>query len=117
MAGFVLLLAAPWNRDYGLLVCGLASCFAVPAFVDVLPERASAILAYFGRLSMTIYLFNVIFIGMAKVAYPMLVPSSYQFFGLLLIMTFVAGLFGPILLKRTVDLVPALNNTIGKYLS
>ena len=117
MTGFMLLLLAPWNRDYGLLVCGLVSCLAVPAFVDVLPERASTILAYFGRLSMTIYLFNVIFIGMAKVAYPMLVPSSYQFFGLLLIMTFVAGLFGPILLKKTVDLVPALNKTIGKYLS
>lgn len=117
MAGFTLLLMLPWNRDYGLLACGLVSCLAVPAFIDVLPEPASTFLGYFGRLSMTIYLFNVIFIGMAKVAYQMLIPPSYQFFGLLLIMTFVSGLFGPILLKKTVGLVPALNKTIGKYLS
>jgi fucose 4-O-acetylase-like acetyltransferase len=117
IAGFLLVLMAPWNHDYGLLVCGLISCFAVPALVDLLSERARTLLGYFGRLSMTIYLFNVIFIGMAKVAYQVFIPSTYQFFGLLLITTFVSGLFGPILLKRTVDLVPALNKTIGKYLS
>ncbi len=90
---------------------------AVPALVDVLPERLRSMLGYFGHLSMTIYLLNVIFIGVAKVAYEKIVPLPQHDFGLLLLITFVAGLWGPILLKKTVDAVPALNKTIGKYLS
>jgi fucose 4-O-acetylase-like acetyltransferase len=117
MAGFMLLLMFPWNREYGLLVCGLLSCLAVPALIDVLPERMRAMLGYFGSCSMTIYLLNVIFIGIAKVAYDLVFPPDYQSFGLLLAVTFVAGLFGPILLKITVDSVPTLNKTVGKYLS
>lgn len=117
IAGFLLVLMLPWNRDYGLLICGLISCLAVPALVDVLPERLRSMLGYFGRLSMTIYLLNVIFIGVAKVAYEKIVPLPQHDFGLLLLITFVAGLWGPILLKKTVDAVPALNKTIGKYLS
>lgn len=117
IAGLLLVLMAPWNRDYGLLVCGLISCLAVPALVDVLPERLRSMLGYFGRLSMTIYLLNVIFIGVAKVAYERIIPLPQQYFGLLLLVTFVTGLLAPILLKRTVDAAPALSKTLGKYLS
>lgn len=116
IVGFMLLLMVPWNRENGLLACGLISCVAVPALIDLLPERLRALLAYFGSLSLTIYLLNVIFIGVAKVAYDKLVPSPNPYFGLLLLVTFSAGLFGPLLLKKTVDAVPALNKTLGKYL-
>jgi fucose 4-O-acetylase-like acetyltransferase len=117
IAGFMLVLIAPWNRDDGLLAVGLLSCLAVPALIDLLPGRVRALLAYFGSLSLTIYLLNVIFIGVAKVAYDKLVPGPNPYFGLLLFVTFSAGLFGPLLLKKSVDSVPALNKTVGKYLS
>jgi fucose 4-O-acetylase-like acetyltransferase len=117
LAGFGLVLMFPWNRDAGLLVCGLLACLALPSAIAMLPAGSRNVLARLGRVSMVIYLFNVIFIGVGKAIYRISVPADLRSFGLLLFVTFAAGLFGPILLKAGVDAVPVLRRSFGRYLS
>jgi hypothetical protein len=83
----------------------------------MLPAGSRDVLARLGRVSMVIYLFNVIFIGVGKAIYRIGVPADLRSFGLLLFVTFSAGLFGPILLKAGVDAVPVLRRSFGRYLS
>ena len=117
LIAFFFVLTIPWDRDLGLLICGLLSCMALPALIEVLPDNLKGILAYFGSRSMSIYLLNVIFIGLAKIFYAIAVPTVYQSFSLLLLITFIFGLFGPLIFRFFVDSIPALRKTFGTYLS
>ncbi|HEY8607979.1 MAG TPA: acyltransferase [Noviherbaspirillum sp.] len=103
---FLSLLAAPLDRPAGLLLCGLASALAVPAALQWLPVRLQVLLGSCGRQSMAIYLFNVIAIGIAKAAFLQAFAYRADLFIPLLIVTFCAGLGGPLLIKRLSGLSP-----------
>lgn len=98
-AAFALSLALPLQRDAGLLACGLAAALAVPALLQWAPRTVLAGLHFCGRHSMAIYLFNVIAIGAAKALFLHLVDYDAALFIPLLLVTFCAGLAGPLLVE------------------
>jgi fucose 4-O-acetylase-like acetyltransferase len=96
------------NSVFTMFVVGGLSMFALHGLVR-LPLFANDKLLYFiGRNSMVIYLFNTIFIGAAKGVYLWVLPYQGPWVFALLAVTFVAGLWLPIMFKKGVDRVPAL---------
>ncbi|MDR3427054.1 MULTISPECIES: acyltransferase family protein [Silvimonas] len=92
-----------------MFIVGGLSLFALHALVRQ-PLFANDQLLYFlGRNSMVIYLFNTIFIGLAKGIYLKALPYTGNWVFLLLLVTFVAGLFLPILLKQVIGRFAVLN--------
>ncbi|SNS14544.1 Fucose 4-O-acetylase [Noviherbaspirillum humi] len=113
---FLTLLALPFNRLVGLPVCGLLACLALPRLLPLLGAMALRLLAFCGRHSMAIYLLNVMAVGVAKAAFLRVAAyQPWQFVPLLLV-TFTAGLFGPVLVKWLLGLSPR-TCILHRYLS
>lgn len=95
---FALVLMLPLGRGHGLLLCGLVAAWAIPALLHGAPRKLLAILHFFGCHSMSIYLFNVIAIGVAKAGFLRLFPYDPTLFVPLLCVCFCAGIGMPLLL-------------------
>lgn len=96
--GFALLLALPFDRTAGLVVCGLAAALAIPSALRHAPDRLLDVLHFCGRHSMPVYLFNVIAIGAAKAFFLKTFTYEPGLFLPLLGVTFCAGIGAPLLL-------------------
>lgn len=96
---FALLLAQPLGRDWGLVLCGLGASLAIPALLAHAPRPVLGALHYCGRHSMSIYLFNVIAIGVAKALFLRMFTYDATLFLPLLAVTFCAGVGVPLLLE------------------
>jgi len=98
---FALSLAVSWNSEWRYL---LAGCTAVILFHGLMRSAAKeqfAFFCYFGRNAMTIYLFNLIFIGTARGIYTKYFSAHDDALGLLMTAV-VLGVFGPIVVKYSV---------------
>ena len=107
---FVLLLPIPMPQI--LLVCGFAACLAIPSLLSYVPGRSAQFLGWIGKNTMVIYLFNTIFIGLSKAAYIKLFPYHGLWFMALLGVTFLAGLFLPILLRMALGRIAVTRNVL-----
>lgn len=117
LAGAILLAEAaspgPFAWRFWLLLCGLLAMPALHGLV-LAPGIGAAALARLGRLSFPIYLFNTIFIGLAKGLMLKLLSWDGAHFALYAALLPAAGLAGPILLKRTLLWrIPALDRMTG----
>lgn len=106
IAVFALMLMLPLRRDVGLVLCGLTSCLAIPVLLTWMPVSLRAAMQFCGRHCMSIYLFNVIAIGVAKAAFLRLFTYDAALFVPLLCVTFAAGIGLPLLLKWASGLTP-----------
>jgi fucose 4-O-acetylase-like acetyltransferase len=113
---FAILVALPLERPLGLVLCGMAACAAVPALLHHAGVATRRVLQTLGRNAMTIYLFNVFAIGLAKVVFLKLVPYDRSTFPLLLLVTFASGVLVPILIRRSSALLPP-GAPLRRYLS
>ena len=115
-AGFVLTALYGHAVPFGLrlVAFGLVSMPALHALVrspDLSSDRA---LATIGRYSMAIYLFNTIFIGLAKGVLLRLASWNGNHFVGFACALMGAGMLGPILLKRTLlRAIPVLDRMTG----
>lgn len=100
----VFLLCA-WYMEKGIatmLVVGALSIVALHGLVRLPWFKNDKVLLFLGNNSMAIYLFNTIFIGLFKAIYLKIFPYTGNWVFLLLTVTFCAGLFLPVLLKKCV---------------
>lgn len=96
------------------LLAGTASIPALHALVCRAPLDKSRALVWIGSFSFAIYLFNTIFIGLAKAIIVLAAPFEGLIALLGLPLLFAAGLFGPIALRETaVRRVPYLYRLTG----
>ncbi|KQQ47907.1 hypothetical protein ASF58_00640 [Methylobacterium sp. Leaf125] len=82
-----------------LLVVGLLSMPALHGLMLSSLVARDRILLAIGSFALAIYLFNTVFIGLAKAVYLKVLPYTGAGFVGLIVVTFIAGLFGPILFK------------------
>jgi len=83
-----------------LLLTGTVSMPVLHGFLRTIPEHRTQIFLYLGRYSFMIYLFNTIFIGLAKGVLLNFEPWDGNHFLPFALALCLAGLFGPISLKR-----------------
>lgn len=103
------------GHPVALLVCGLAS---IPALHGLFLRpfwRKDMLLLTLGAYSMSIYLMNTIFIGVAKILYPKLALTHGGWFTLFVGTIFVIGLVGPMAARRLADASPRLR-PVARYL-
>lgn len=93
---FIICVWSFYDHPYALLLCGLLS---LPAFHGFFLQNfwsKDKTLLWIGRCSMSIYLFNTVALGVAKIfALPLLSIASWTFLPVMLILVLV-GLFVPI---------------------
>ncbi|MBB5190801.1 fucose 4-O-acetylase-like acetyltransferase [Silvimonas terrae] len=103
LALFVAAAVSMNDTPYTLFVVGGLSLFALHGLVRMPFLGQDKLLYFFGRNSMVIYLFNTIFIGLAKGVFIKFFPYTGNWMFLLLLVTFCAGLLLPVLLKQVID--------------
>ncbi|GGP20963.1 acyltransferase family protein [Silvimonas iriomotensis] len=91
------------DGPYTMFVVGGLSLFALHGLVRLPFLSQDKLLYFFGRNSMVIYLFNTIFIGVAKGVFIKFFPYTGNWMFVLLLVTFCAGLLLPVLLKQVID--------------
>lgn len=89
-----------WPEWPRLLVCGIVSMPALHGMVRSDRFSSSAALVTLGSMSMVIYLLNTPFIGLAKGILQKFLPWDGSYFLVFLPVMFVAGILGPMLVKR-----------------
>ncbi|MBX4963073.1 acyltransferase family protein [Rhizobium binae] len=99
---------------YWLLLCGAASIPFLHALVRLPFFENDKILLWFGQNSMVIYLFNTIFIGIAKGVYVKILPYHGPWFALMIVILMIAGTLLPILAKMALQAVP-MAGPVYKY--
>lgn len=91
-----------WGGEATKLVCGaLAIPFAM-GLVRLNGSQGSKFLEWVGRYTLSIYLFNTIFIGISKALVSRFATWNEHTFFLFFFVLFVSGVFAPILFKRNV---------------
>lgn len=111
-AGFmaIALFGGHWPQDVTLLVFGTLSMAALHSLVRSAMVSSDQVLLLLGRYSLMIYLFNTIFIGIAKGLLLLALSWNGLNFLLFAAVLMAAGTFGPVLLKRhALRLVPVLD--------
>lgn len=98
VASFGLLLVDALG-DFQKLIVGTLSIPVLHQLVRLPLFERDKILAYFGNHSFAIYLFNTICIGLAKPLLAMVVPFKGPFVLPVIVLLFLAGAIGPILIK------------------
>ncbi|MGC9268544.1 acyltransferase family protein [Acidiphilium sp.] len=103
-SGFVLIAleGRDWPFDLRLLVFGIIAMPALHSLVRSSWLSSDRTLVTIGRYSLMIYLFNTIFIGLAKGLLFHITTWNGDHFPAFLGALMLAGMMGPILLKRTV---------------
>jgi fucose 4-O-acetylase-like acetyltransferase len=91
---------AQWPETFVLLPAGIVSMPALHGLVRHLPQNWHPVFLWLGQYGFMIYLFNTVFIGLAKGAALHFVGWDAQWFGLLAPALMAAGVFGPVALKR-----------------
>ncbi len=91
---------AAWPPALTLLPVGLMSMPAIHGMVRNMPPRWNAVFLWFGRYSFMIYLFNTIFIGLAKGFLLRLADWNGSHFLPFAVALTLSGVFGPIAMKR-----------------
>ncbi len=112
LAGFTMiaLFGAAWPSGLVMLLFGAFSMPALHALVRSAALSSSQALLLLGRYSLMIYLFNTMFIGLAKGLLLLAISWNGDHFMLFAAVLMAAGLAGPVLLKRHgLKLVPALD--------
>lgn len=112
LAGFVAiaLFGAAWPRDLTMLVFGILGMGALHGLVRSPMLSSDQALLLLGRYSLMIYLFNTIFIGLAKGLLLFVLSWNGLNFLLFAALLMAAGVLGPVLLKRhALRLVPVLD--------
>lgn len=105
-----------YMHPLALLLCGLASIPAIHGlFLQPIWER-DRVLLLVGSMSMVIYLFNTIFIGVAKIVWPRLLPYDGSLYLPFVLFVFLAGAVGPMIVKLCVDRMP-LPERLKTYLN
>jgi peptidoglycan/LPS O-acetylase OafA/YrhL len=102
LAGFtgIALAGAAWPPDLVLLIFGAISMAALHALVRSPALSSEQVLLLLGRYSLMIYLFNTMFIGLAKGLLLLALSWNGDHFMLFAAVLMAAGLLGPVLLKR-----------------
>lgn len=103
LLAYVLLLSGQANAKYkvqGLLTAGLTAIPFFHAMVNNGPLSRSKIMLATAPYVFSIYLFNVLFIGLGKAILSKFVPWDATWFAAYLVALLGAGILGPILLKR-----------------
>lgn len=104
-----------YGIGFARLACGLA---AIPAFHGLFLQKwweGDRVVLCAGKYSMTIYLLNTIFIGLAKVAYSHILPWRELPFVLFALFVFFVGMIGPIVIKLVLDKMRPLR-PVARYL-
>ena len=112
LSGFVMiaLFGATWRFSLVMLLFGALSMPALHALVRTAALSSSQVLLLLGRYSLMIYLFNTMFIGLAKGLLLLALSWNGDHFMLFALVLMTAGLAGPVLLKRHgLRFVPALD--------
>lgn len=84
------------------LVCGVFAIPFVMGLVRLIGSQGSEFLEWVGRYTLSIYLFNTIFIGVSKAIFSRFATWNEHTFFLFFFVLFVSGIFAPILFKRIV---------------
>ncbi|MCX5493774.1 acyltransferase [Kaistia dalseonensis] len=93
------------NRDWypAVLISGLLSIPALHGLVRLDLFSKDRILLYLGANSMVIYLFNTIFIGVAKAIYIKILPYDGIYFVFFMLVLFLCGLLLPLVVKNVME--------------
>ncbi|MDD2876334.1 MAG: acyltransferase [Acidiphilium sp.] len=100
--GLIALDGHRWPVDLRLIVFGIVAMPAVHSLVRSSWLSSDRTLVTLGRYSLMIYLFNTIFIGLTKGLLLKVTTWDGDHFPVFLCVLMVAGMLGPIMLKRTV---------------
>lgn len=111
---FAILLFIGRAAPYALLLCGLTSIPAIHGICNSKLLKNDRFILWIGQNSMSIYLLNTIFIGMAKVAWVRIFPTQGPWFIAMVIFLMLAGTFLPLVVRYTVDKLGL--RWISKYL-
>lgn len=103
LALLIVLVALFGRTHYALIFCGLLSAPALHGLVLSRPFADSALLRWVGDNSMTIYLMNTIFIGVAKLVWLKLLPVQGGWNPAFLAALMIAGVVGPVLVRIVVQ--------------
>ncbi len=99
----IILFGRHWPEAPVMLLIGTLSFPALHGFLRALPDTPpKAILLFLGRYSFMIYLFNTLFIGLAKGTLLRVLPWDGANFYAFAAMLMAAGVLGPVALKRCV---------------
>jgi fucose 4-O-acetylase-like acetyltransferase len=112
LMGFIMiaLFGQSWRSSFVMLLFGVLSMPALHALVRTPALSSSQVLLLLGRYSLMIYLFNTMFIGLAKGLLLLALSWNGDHFTLFALVLMIAGLAGPVLLKRHgLKFVPALD--------
>jgi peptidoglycan/LPS O-acetylase OafA/YrhL len=96
----IVLYGADWPAVYELLPVGLLSMPVLHGLVRSCGAYSAPVLNWLGRYSFMIYLFNTMFIGLAKALLLVAMPWDGGNFLPFAMALMLAGVFGPVALKR-----------------
>jgi fucose 4-O-acetylase-like acetyltransferase len=99
---FILLCGATWPPLFTLLPVGLISMPAIHGLVRNVAPICGAVFLWFGRYSFMIYLFNTMFIGLAKGVLLQVADWNGSHFLPFAAALMLSGVFGPVALKHYV---------------
>ncbi|NVD45409.1 acyltransferase family protein [Qipengyuania atrilutea] len=92
--------------EYALLICGIASTFAIHGlFMQKFWDRDRLFL-FLGRNSMAIYLLNTIVIGLAQIAYVRYLPYQGNWFLIYSPLVFILAILLPVAVRHILGLDP-----------
>lgn len=107
IAAFAVALYVGRAMPHALLICGVLSIPVLHGLLNLPVFARDRVLVWFGENSMVIYLFNTLAIGVAKVLYVRLFPYEGAWFGLLVLVLMISGVFAPIALKAILRRIEA----------
>jgi fucose 4-O-acetylase-like acetyltransferase len=107
----IVLVGRHWPETPVMLLVGALSFPALHGFLRALPDTPlKAVFLFLGRYSFMIYLFNTLFIGLAKGALLRWLPWDGANFYAFALVLMASGVLGPVALKRCVFArIPALD--------
>lgn len=103
IALFALGLLAALQTEIPKWPLGALAALAVLSSTFFLPKSVMSVLAYLGQYSMSIYLMNMIFIGLAKGVTKLVLPWNGSTFPFYFVLLFFCGLCLPLLVKRLAE--------------
>jgi len=96
---FLYSITVPFDRTFGLLICGTLSCFAIPQAIRFTQGRFDRAILFLGDNTMIIYLLNVPCIGLVKALYIKVFLYEVSDFYVLGCVLLVSGIIIPVAIK------------------
>jgi len=116
LALLIILIALFGRTHYALIFCGLVSAPALHGIIMSQGFVESRLLRWVGDNSMTIYLMNTIFIGVAKLVWLKVLPVHGAWNLAFLAALMIAGVAGPVLVRLVVQRITGIR-FFARYLA